>query len=824
MFIKNPALASDPKTGKFSYSVEDFTDVGQDSFSTPPSEDPGQWHEIYNIMPVTSGGLKRRRGYSNFLEGNGVPYGLVNTLVSRMFNFQRDSDGFRSIVVASGGDESAVGGPSQQPVITAFDDSGNFYSDVTVLQSRPRMITSRNFAYFFSGTSGDTVKWDGSVNSDAVSPWGISVNGSLPATVDTQSPTLADGGTKWVNPANALNLDGNYASTVIGAAQTDNILTLSDFGFAIPGGSTILKIYVRLSAFCNHIYPSPGQAVLYYHLTKAGVAYGSNWQRTITNFLASYLDDPGLWGGIWTADDINDPGFGITIHAGNLYNDHVSSTFFVDGVELLVQYVPSNAIVATVGGVGGVNLTVGRKYYTVFQNSKTGHLSDLNSPSTTSGPCTNSEIDLSGIVVSADDQVDTKLLLATSDGGDPNSLYLLAEIANGITTYIDNTPEEVLVTNQLYFFIDDFGNEFGCAGNTPPPLQGKYCVKHRGRLWMLDQQNLFFSKAVSDLTLPNGLVAGKYEESWPADNYFDVSEGAESGTGLLSDGQTLYIGTERHVLRLLGDDPTNFTQPEIVHPEVGVVNQEVWQLIYLEGTPAGAMWLTPDCKVIASDFSSYIDAGNPVQDILNRINRTTVSTVAHAQFLADGPLNLFVLSIPVDDSIQPNVLLVYNIKTKRWCVWSPTDVAHSLLYNVDSQGNSRWLMGSNGFVFEFQESDLQDESQQFGNTDIPCRVTTSWMEFGSSMYRKMLDELEVIGESDLSVSIYGASTDADFDSPVTIAINRPLTTGPFNTLKCYLYTLTTKYKFYRFTFFGTSNLTNKFLDAYSVTGSYFNTL
>src|SRR5581483_3647205 len=74
-----------------------------------------------------------------------------------------------------------------------------------------------------------------------------------------------------------------------------------------------------------------------------------------------------------------------------------------------------------------------------------------------------------GLPVNLDPQVTSKVILATADGGDPSVLFLVAEVPNSTTSFVDNTVETSLVVNQQYLFTDEFGNEFGISQNDPPP-------------------------------------------------------------------------------------------------------------------------------------------------------------------------------------------------------------------------------------------------------------------------------------------------------------------------------------------------------------------
>src|SRR5262249_25393611 len=155
---------------------------------------------------------------------------------------------------------------------------------------------------------------------------------------------------------------------------------------------------------------------------------------------------------------------------------------------------------------------------------------------------------------SADPQIDTVLLLATADGNDETTLYLLGKVPNGTTTFNDTIPDSLsssytsgptLLTQPLYQDTDAFGNLHGLANNLPPPIGLNYIINHKGRIYGAVGRTLYYSKNLDDVTTADGLITCKWEEAWPSINQFDISQQAETIRGLLSDGETLWIGTER---------------------------------------------------------------------------------------------------------------------------------------------------------------------------------------------------------------------------------------------------------------------------------------
>jgi hypothetical protein len=465
---------------------------------------------------------------------------------------------------------------------------------------------------------------------------------------------------------------------------------------------------------------------------------------------------------------------------------------------------PTTAISVGAPVGGAVTLVSGRNYFVVFKNATTGHHSGLNPVSATTGPITAQDIPLSNIEVSGDSQVDRKIILATADGGNQTILYFLGDIPNAQTTLTDNVTELALLANNVFLETDSFGVEHGVADNDPPP-DGTHVIKHRGRLVMANGQFINVSKSIGELTTSTGTITGRYEEAWPATFQLDISEGAESISGLLSNGSSLYVGTERHVRVILGDSPQNFSKPEIKFNEVGVLNQEVWRSVFREGTPAGVIWLAPDHRVVYSDFNTYKDIGTPIQDVLDSINDSQASK-AHATFYAEGPYDFYVLAIPTGANTEPETLCVYDLRNQTWYVWQPTDKVTAMLHNINSSGTPQWLWtaGTNGKKYHFRSTDTKDRVADTP-VDFTATIRTPWLALSDPTARKLLNELEVLtGDSTMTVTVESASTQAEFASPTTVVSGASLVTSPLGDFKVYLAGKVTKDKFYRFTFISTA--------------------
>lgn len=389
-------------------------------------------------------------------------------------------------------------------------------------------------------------------------------------------------------------------------------------------------------------------------------------------------------------------------------------------------------------------------------------------------------------------------------------------IPNYAPFVVDNTPDASLVLNQPLLYTDQYDNEFGVALNDPPPA-GTLLCKHQGRLWMSgvssSPHSVFFSKSVAELTLPNGFIAGKYEESWPGSNYFDVSDTAESVAGLLSNGQTLFIGTQNHIYQLIGNSPVNFQEPQVVHPQVGLNNQEVWQLVFTQGTPSGAIWMTPDFRVIQSDFNTYVDIGTPVQNILNNL-QPSAQTLAHSTYASDGEYEVYILAVPYQQSTYCDTHLVFDLKARQWFVWQPLGGSQSLLFNITQAGVPQWL-----FLGGTDTSNINIYSP-FALTDngsaIPVTATTTWMHLGEPTRRKVLNEIQIYGNVLMNINVVGANNLQDFSNPKQIVDNITLRKSPFDVWTLYMTGFSSHHRYYQFSFSSSNGQSLPLLGSYNV--------
>ncbi len=789
------------KDGSFIYGRVSFDSASQDSAQSPPAQNEEMFELLENVLPPRNGDFQRRWGYELFNN--------PSLTARRMYEFQ-DDEGTRAIVL------------SATTNVESLTEAGATHNTAIFTPTSPtrppRMAMSRGYGYFADGVAADLKKWDGTPSAGVgVTKWGIEEPRA--AVSGPRNPTVAaevGSGNAWTNPGNMFSSNDARATNSVTAAssfQATKELHNNTFGFSLSGSNAILGVVVELEYTATYA----GDCEFRIGLAKVTGATGTpkSIAAKASEGYVTFGSSTDLWGATWNPLEINSAGFGAY-----LYGEATDGTCSISADHVRISIYHTGGItIASTADAGLVTLVSGRKYFYVYQNTVSGHVSDLSAVSASTGPITLKDIDLTGILDSADTQVDLKILLATADGGDETLLYEVDTIAQGTTTYTDNVPETDLLTRNIWVEVDDFGFEQGLAENDPPP-NGDFPTPHRGRMYMAVGELLYFSKSIEELTTSTGVIAGRWEESWPGDFFLDVSAGAETIRGLMSDGQTLYIGTERRVIRLFGDGPQNFSKPEVAFNDVGILNQEVWKPVFRQGSPVGAMWLTPDMRLIFSDMNSYALVGTPIQDILDSINTAVAEDVAWAAYTGQGKQNFYLLAVPTGVNTEPDTLIVYDLTQNRFVVWRLLDKMTAGLNNITATGVTQFLFAADtGKVYNFDDAAVQD---RVGDTpaNFTATIRTSFQHFGNPLVRKHLDWMQVLtGDAGLLVTVEGASTKAEYDSPSAVVTDAALYANPLGDYQVALAGDVSKDRSYRFQFESTAQVVD-ILSGLFIQGKY----
>lgn len=158
---------------------------------------------------------------------------------------------------------------------------------------------------------------------------------ALPGNAQTQGV----GSFPWSNPTNVEAADGTGATCFLFAMDSGQYLYVSDFGFAVPVGSTIKGITVtvnrKATSHTNNI--EDGIKLTKDGLTGVGSTHstGSFWPLTYT--LATVGSSNDLWGTTWTPAQVNSSDFGLFLTIDTIgFND----TGNIDYIKVQVTYTP----------------------------------------------------------------------------------------------------------------------------------------------------------------------------------------------------------------------------------------------------------------------------------------------------------------------------------------------------------------------------------------------------------------------------------------------------------------------------------------------------
>lgn len=171
---------------------------------------------------------------------------------------------------------------------------------------------------------------------------------SIRAASDTKTGAGSyDDGTNWTNPGNVTGAGDNSCATYNAKAQ--NQIVLYNYGFGIPAAATIDSIYVYVDGYGSSAVANKRDFEA--QLTKTGgtinIGIGDLEENIrMTQAVACSgsdeysIEDNGLWGTIWTYNEINASSFGIIIKD----DDGGSDELGLDAVRITVVYTEAGGV------------------------------------------------------------------------------------------------------------------------------------------------------------------------------------------------------------------------------------------------------------------------------------------------------------------------------------------------------------------------------------------------------------------------------------------------------------------------------------------------
>lgn len=151
----------------------------------------------------------------------------------------------------------------------------------------------------------------------------------------SQSP----GDSGWSNPTDITTSNNSDASCSLAKGAETEYLIASNFGFSIPGGSTINGVTVRVERAAQHTTRVEDLEIKLYvngSITAQNKASGTDWP--ISDTTADYGGAADTWGESLTPTLVNASNFGVAVKAHSVSSS--SSTAYVDAISIDITYTP----------------------------------------------------------------------------------------------------------------------------------------------------------------------------------------------------------------------------------------------------------------------------------------------------------------------------------------------------------------------------------------------------------------------------------------------------------------------------------------------------
>lgn len=367
----------------------------------------------------------------------------------------------------------------------------------------------------------------------------------------------------------------------------------------------------------------------------------------------------------------------LTGQAAGYYDGEVlqSIFYFTSGVNankkilssLIVQDVgieaPPTALTGAPGAAGVLTGTYTYKY--TFKNSETEHESDPSPVSAEITP-TGDLVELENIAVSADPQVDKKVIYRNVNGVD-GIWQRVDEIDNADTVYEDNTADE------------DLGEDVRDDNGVPP--QARFIELYNGMM------------CYAGLEAPNAnrvAISGVLRpEACDPDHFQDLEPDEQQAiTGMKKMGSALAVHKRNRIFLGVGQAPDEIEFVPTRVKEGSLGNRGIIDY-------ASSQWYLGGRGpfVFAGLREEFI--GRPIQDFYKTLEQ---SMLANASGVFYEPLNMLIWNVMAVGESEFNTWLCYNVQTKEWTIRDHTASYLSIYFDTINTPKL-WLGGSDGHLY-----------------------------------------------------------------------------------------------------------------------------
>lgn len=635
-----------PQESQLAHRVLSQTNLPYQTNVSPSDTDPHYVLGSHDLLTSVNGYTERRPGFADSVE---VTPTVFNNL-QRLFTWDR----FDGTFIEMACDVNASGFAQVFKRTVGVDAS--FVSIYTDTVPTPfDFVVSNNTTYFSNGHIAQ--KWNPQIGTQN---WGIAIGSVNNATGPSTTGNGVDGGggsTVWATPNNVTS-SVSFATNVISGFSTSNQLLATQFGFSIPATTVITGMQISFDVKTAN-GTAPNNLIL--QLLKGGVAFGTAKQihnlgtALVTLNLGGTSD---LWGGTWTANDLNQTTWGVELSWQSFTSDTVS----VRHVQATV-YGLGGPTVAVSGSAGSMNATAGYTYVFCYGNSVTGHISSPTPASSSTGVFTNKLNLAVTLTASTDPQVNQIRVFRTTDGGGGTYFELpTSPYPNTSGNITDNAADASLIVSSIC--------PTATFNDPPTPIQGM--VYFSGRIWGFTGNQVWFSGLEE-------INQGVPEESFPsgiAGNFWSFDQPVQGlGVAGIAGNQTMGIFCGGRLYGIQGNTLDTF-QRFSISTRRGCRNRTCISMM-----GGMAAWLDSANQIWATDGTSLNELGVDIRPDLVSLNPATCSLTFHAA----GRAHWLVLSTGTK-------IYVYDIDIGQWM--PPWNFAAQYIFSGETSPGNYVLMAA----------------------------------------------------------------------------------------------------------------------------------
>lgn len=381
--------------------------------------------------------------------------------------------------------------------------------------------------------------------------------------------------------------------------------------------------------------------------------------------------------------------FGTSLYRGNDATGAMTTISFASGVELdasnFLDWTISNNTLLVVDNDNYI-----KKYRgSTNSNYSTGTISVTNGDATVTG---------SGTSWNTTTNAEVGEYIKLPDG----KWYKIASISNNTSLEIEVDYQGSTLSGQSYV-ISPWGEVQGKLNSSTSPSslirpQPAYIANHINRIWALSGNTLRFSALDTS-------VSGEHFNDWDTSNNAGTiiipSGKGDSGTGLYSLNNSLYVFQRRAIWRLYGTSPANFELRNVTN-EIGLVDKR-----------SLVEW--GDLLIFLSDKGVYMFDGSNLKNITDGVINTTIDSWANktsatavlwgnkyliANTPASGSHNSEAFFYDLTRGVWGKVEGVY---ANVWSTWGGGSDDGRIYFGSSNQGTVyRWDVGGNDDGYEIE--------------------------------------------------------------------------------------------------------------------------